>query len=104
MAAQTVKTAAAANTGRQREPSQSSRGNRNTAGAISDQEPVSRANANPFATDTTTTANVPTRSSREDGASRAAAAIPISNGATVMTPSASDANQTFQTSRNAAVE
>ena len=72
-----VNTAAAANTGRQREPSQSSRGNRKTAGAISDQEPVSRANANPFATDTTTTANVPSRTSRADGASRTAAAIPI---------------------------
>ena len=84
--------------------SQSSSGNKKAAGAIRDQDPVSRANANPLATDTMATANVPSSSSRHDGASRTAAATPISSGATVMTPSASDANQTSHTSRNSAVE
>src|SRR5262245_11208671 len=104
MLAQIVNTAAAANTGRQRELSQSSNGKRNAIGAISDQDPVSRANANPFATDTAATAIVPSTSSRHDGQSRAVAAIPISSGAIVTKPIASDTNQTFQTSRNAAVE
>ena len=104
MAAQIVNTAPAANTGRQREPSQSSSGNKNAAGAISDQDPVNRAKAKPFATDTMTTATVPSSNSRHDGGSRTAAATPIRSGATVMTPSASDANQTSHTSRNDAVE
>src|SRR5262245_31013864 len=100
MAVQIVNTAPAANTGRQREPSQNSSGNKNVAGAIKDQEPVSRVNANPFATETMATASVPSSNSRLDGTSRKAAAAPIKSGAIVMTPITSDANQTFHTSRN----
>src|SRR5262245_14833110 len=104
MAAQIVNTAAAANTGRQREASQSSSGNKKAAGASSDQDPANSANAKPFATDTTMMAKVPSSSSRRDGGSRKAAATPMRRGATAMMPSASDANQTFHTSRNDAVD
>src|SRR5262245_51223221 len=103
-AAVIVKAAAPANTGRHLETSQSNRGNRNITGAMSDREPVRMANVNPYTTVKAPTANVPSRTSRNGGGSRTAAATPISRGATDMMPSASDANQTTQMSRNDAVE
>src|SRR5262245_61931444 len=99
----TVNAAAAENTGRQRALSQSNSGKRKTEGVISDQGPVSRANVSTLATATATIARVPSRNSRHNGGSRTAAATPMRSGATVMMPSASDANQTSQTSKNPAV-
>src|SRR5262245_29821049 len=104
MGAATANAAAAANTGRQRELSQSNNGMRNMAGAINDQGPLSTTEAITFAEATTMTARVPSSNSGHAGGSRTAAATPISSGATVIMPSASDANQTCQTSRKSAVE
>src|SRR5262245_10197802 len=103
MPAAIEKTAAAAKTGRQRAPSQSSSGKRKLAGSINEEDPARRAKANPLVTAVTATATLPSSSSRQDGRSRAAATTPIKSGATVTAPSTSAANQTFQTSRKLAL-
>src|SRR5215469_5921718 len=104
MATAMINTPAAENTGGQRTPSHSSAGNSTVAGAIIDQGPVNTVNANPFATVSTTSAKLPSASSRHFGGSCASAAIPISSGATVSMPKAPDANRTSHTLKNAATE
>src|SRR5262245_14256764 len=91
-----LSTAAAANTGRQREPSQSRSGNSKVAGATSAQGPESSARENPLNTVMLRTANEPSISSRNDGGSRTTAPSPTKSGATVMMPRASEANHARQ--------
>src|SRR5262245_27336447 len=104
MIAATTNTAAAANTGRQRAPSHSSSGNRTVTDAIVAQGPDITAKAKWLVAASTTSTSVPSKISRHDGTSRAAAASSINSGATVMMPSASDTNQSDQTASAGAAE
>src|SRR5215470_4142915 len=88
----TMNAAAAAKTGRQRAASHSSGANNNATGPMVAKGSQRRKMANPLTRARAATANAPSTSSLNDGRSREAEASSISNGATVMIPSPSDAN------------
>src|SRR6266852_8784438 len=92
----TTNAAAAANTGRQRAASQSNRGNSRAIGTTVANDACGRKITSVIVSVIATSATATSRISFGDGGSRAAAAAPISSGATVRIPSASDANQCCQ--------
>src|SRR5580704_13403452 len=85
--------AAALNTGRQRAASQSRSGNNNTMATTVAQGSRGRKIINPLIKDSVISAAAPSMTSRRGGGSRIAEPSPISSGATVTIPSASDVNQ-----------
>src|SRR6266436_2083455 len=101
---ETMNAAAAANTGRQRAAIHSRIGNSRATGSIvthgsggsETMATVNAANA--------TSATTPSRISLPGGCSRRALARPITSGATVTMPTASDANQCCQVGQIGAVE
>ena len=92
----TMNAAAAAKTGRQRAASHSSGTNNTATGPTVAKSSDRRKMASPLTRASATTANAPSITSLNDGRSREAEASSISNGATVMIPSPSDANQCCQ--------
>src|SRR5215469_4066025 len=100
----TIKEAAAAKTGRQRAETHRSTGNRRAIGTTVAQGSLGRKITSPLIIAITTSARVPSMSSPRGGGSRALAASPIKSGATVIMPSASDANQCCQMVKIGAVE
>src|SRR4029079_9087128 len=100
----TTNAAAAANAGRQRAASHSSRGNTNASGTIVANETRGRKIASVLVTVIAASATAPSKVSFGGGGSLTAAARPISSGATVTMPSASDANQCCQMVRLGTVE
>src|SRR5438445_8512494 len=96
--------AAAANTGWQRAASHSTSGNSNANGTTVANDTCVFFFKQKAAYDIAANAAAPSKISFGDGGSRTASAIPISSGATVTIPSASDANQCCQIVRLGAVE
>src|SRR5262245_58495609 len=92
----TMNAAAAAKTGLQRAASHSSGANTTATSPMVSKSSDRRKMANPLARAKAATAKAPSASSLVDGRSRAAAPSSISNGATVIIPSPSDANQCCQ--------
>src|SRR5262245_20864150 len=92
----TMNAAAAAKTGRQRAASHNSGANSTAAGPTVAKSSDRRKMASTLTRASAATANMPSTSSPSDGRSREAAASSISNGATVIIPSPSDANQCCQ--------
>src|SRR5213075_2228921 len=88
--------AAAAKTGRQRADSHSSGTNSTATGPTVASSSDRSEMASPLTRASAATVNMPSMSSLSDGRSREATASSISNGATVMIPSPSDANQCCQ--------
>src|SRR5690348_2191303 len=93
MARVTMNAAAAANTGGQRAAIHSRTGNRRAMGTRVVQGCCGRAMTIALMTMSDTSATRPSTVSFPDGGSRAAEASPITRGATVTMPSASEANQ-----------
>src|SRR6266446_2945305 len=89
----TMNAAAAAKTGRQRAASHNSGANKTATGPTVAKSSDRRKMASPLARASAATATAPSTSSLSDGRSREAEASSISNGATVIIPSPSDANQ-----------
>src|SRR3954469_24521820 len=85
-----TKAAAAANTGRQRADSHSNSGNTKAIGNTVSQDCCGKKIIIALINDIAASATAPSRASLGGGGSRAAAASPISSGATVTMPSASD--------------
>src|SRR5258706_9970159 len=96
MATAMINTAAAANTGRQRAASQSTIGSSTAGGTTVAHGPGRRAKTCTLATVSATSAIVPSVSSRGSSPWREAGPKPMSTGAMVTIPSASDANQRDQ--------
>src|SRR5580692_7011577 len=92
----TINAAAAAKTGRQRAASHNSGANNTATGPTVANSSDRRKMANPLTSARAATANAPSTSSLRGGRSREAEASSISNGATVIIPSPSDANQCCQ--------
>src|SRR5258706_8791617 len=88
--------AAAANTGRHRAATHSTNGNREAAGTTVAHSPGGRAKTSVPVTASATSAIEPSTSSRVGNARRDADARPMSTGARVTIPSASEANQRSQ--------
>ena len=89
----TMNAAAAANTGRQRAASHSSGANNSATGPMVAKSSQRWKMASPHTSASATTASTPSTISLRDSRSREDDASSISSGATVMIPSASDANQ-----------
>src|SRR6476620_12788129 len=89
----TMKAAAAANTGPQRAASHSSGANNTATGPTVANSSECRKMPSPLTRASAATAKTPSASSLGDGRSRQAEASSISNGATVIIPRPSDANQ-----------
>src|SRR5438552_11999572 len=100
----TMNAAAAAKTGRQRAASHNSGANNAATGPTVANSSDRRKIVSPLTSASAATANAPSTSSVSDGRSREAAASSISNGATVIMPSPSDANQCCQVVSIDAVE
>src|SRR4051812_34621806 len=100
----TTNAAAAANAGRQRAASHSSRGNTKARGTTVANDTSGRKIASVLVTVIAASATAPSKVSFCGGGSRTTAAMPISSGATVKMPSASDANQCCQIVRVDVVE
>jgi|ERR1700686_2211848 hypothetical protein len=92
----TMNAAAAAKTGWQRAASHSSGANITATGPTVAKSSDCRKIANPLTRASAATARAPSTSSLSDGRSREAQPSSISNGATVIIPSPSDANQCCQ--------
>src|SRR5262249_18192347 len=99
-----MNTAAAANTGRQRAVSQKSNGSGEASGRIVAQWLVGKANPTMVAALRATSAIAASANSTAFGRSRTARMSPMTNGATVTMPSASDANQWYHVVKTVAVE
>src|ERR1700722_19547679 len=89
----TIKAAAAANTGLQRAASHSNSGNSAAMGTTVAQGSRGRKMMTPLNKASVASAAPPSMTSRRGGGSRADESSPISNGATVMMPRASEVNQ-----------
>lgn len=100
----TIKAAAAANTGRQRAASHNSSGNSAAIGTTVAQGSLGTKMITPQSTISIASAAVPSMISPRGEGSRAEDISPISNGATVITPSASDVNQWYQMVSGGVVE
>src|ERR1700724_3265175 len=92
----TMNAAAAAKTGRQRAASHNSGANNTATGPTLANSSDCRKIASPLASASAATVKAPSTSSPQGGRSREAEASSISNGATVMIPRPSDANQCCQ--------
>src|ERR1700720_1753885 len=92
----TMNAAAAAKTGRQRAASHSSGANNTATGPTVAKSSDCRKMASPLTMANAATAKAPSTSSLSDGRSREAEASSINNGATVIIPNPSDANQCCQ--------
>src|ERR1700749_2137091 len=92
----TMKAAAAAKTGRQRAASHNSGANNTATGPTLAKSSDRWKMANPLTSASATTVTAPSTSSLNGGRSREAGASSISNGATVIIPKPSDANQCCQ--------
>src|SRR5580704_8163124 len=92
----TMNAAAAAKTGWQRAASHNSGANSTATGPTVAKSSDRRKMANPLTRASAATVKVPSTSSLSDGRSREAEASSTSNGATVIIPSPSDANQCCQ--------
>src|ERR1700755_136183 len=88
----TMKAAAAAKTGRQRAASHNSGANNTATGPTFAKSSDRRKMASPLAKANATTVRAPSTSSLNGGRSREAEASSMSNGATVIIPSPSEAN------------
>src|SRR5262249_7187924 len=97
---ETRNTAAAAKTGRHRAASHNSIGNSKATGTTVSQDSCGRAIEIPVITASATSATAPSISSLRGGGCRTAAARPITRGATMTMPIASDANQCAQVLSN----
>src|SRR5262245_58154339 len=93
----TTKAAAAAKTGRQRTATHSRTGKTRARGNAVDQGPCGNAITNALNTANIKRPTEPSNTSRRDGISRTASAIPTSSGATVTMPSRQEPNQTRHT-------
>src|SRR6476469_10920970 len=100
----TMKAAAAAKTDRQRAASHSSGANNTATGPTVANSSECRKMPSPLTKASAATAKAPSASSLSDGRSRQAEASSISNGATVIIPRPSDANQCCQVVQAGAVE
>src|SRR4051812_37545173 len=96
--------AAAANIGWQRAASHSNSGNSRAIGTAVVHDPRGKKTPSALITVIATSPKAPSTASFGDGGLRMAAPIPISSGATVTMPSASDASQCSQVVKNGAVE
>src|SRR5437763_11002893 len=92
----TMNAAAAAKAGRQRAASHNSGANNTATGPTFAKSSDCRKIASPLASASAATVKVPSISSARGGRSRETDASSISNGATVMIPNPSDANQCCQ--------
>src|SRR3984893_15619210 len=92
----TMNAAAAAKTGRQRAASHNSGGNKPATGPTLANRSDCRKIASTLPSASATTVKAPSTSSLQGGRSREAEASSISNGATVMIPRPSEANQCCQ--------
>ena len=92
----TMNAAAAAKAGRQRAASHSSGANNTATGPTLAKSSDCRKMASPLTSANAATVSAPSTSSLSGGRSREAEASSISNGATVIIPSPSDANQCCQ--------
>src|ERR1700721_719324 len=92
----TINAAAAAKTGRQRAASHSSGANNTATGPTVAKSSDCMEMASPLTRASAATAKAPSTNSVSEGRSCEAAASSISNGATVIIPSPSDANQCSQ--------
>src|SRR3974390_2127992 len=92
----TMNAAAAAKTGRQRAASHNSGANSTATGPTLAKSSERRKMARPLASASAATASAPSTSSLSGGRSREADVSSISRGATVIIPSASEANQSSQ--------
>src|SRR4029077_16716897 len=99
---ETRNTAAAAKTGRPRAESHNNIGNSNATGTTVSQCCCGREIEIPVITASTTSAIVPSINSLRGGGCRKAAVSPITSGATMTIPIASDANQCSQVLSNGA--
>ena len=99
-----MNTAAAAKTGRQRAASQSNSGNSNAIGTDVPSGAFGRTITKPDMATSAASATAPSMSSWRGGTLRRTAASSMISGATVMMPSASEANQCCQVSSTGAVE
>src|SRR3954454_7266712 len=99
-----TKAAAAANTGWQRADSHSNSGNTKAIGSTVSQDWCGKKMRIALINAMAASAAIPSRASLGDGGSRAAAATPTINGATVTIPSASDATQCSHVVRIGAVD
>ena len=100
----TTNAAAPANTGWQRAASHSTSGNSNANGTTDANDTRGRKMTSVLVNDIAANAAAPSKISFGGGGLRTASAIPISSGATVTIPSASDANQCCQMVKLGAVE
>src|SRR3974390_2577814 len=99
IASVTKKAAPAANTGRQRAAIHNSTGNSSAIGTIVVHDSCGSATTMTLITMSKTSATSPSMASPRAGGLRAAEASPITNGAMVTIPSASDANQFCQVTK-----
>ncbi len=99
-----MNTAAAANTGWQRAAIHSRNGNSRAGGSAGSHDSGGSKSVTAFITANTTSATMPSMISLGGGGLRGALAKPITSGATVMMPMASEANQCPQVVQNGAVE
>src|SRR5437660_847394 len=100
----TMKTATAAKNGRQRAASHKSGGNNRATGTTVAKSSGGNEMTNPLIRASAATAAAPSVSSLREGGSRATEARPITSGATVMMPSASEPTQCCQMVPTGAVE
>src|SRR5258706_13459704 len=100
---ETMNTAAAANTGWQRAAIHNRNGNNRAGGSAGSHDSGGRKTVMAFITANTTSATMPSMISLGGGGLRRALAKPIISGATVMMPTASEANQSPQMVQSGAV-